>query len=182
MNRPIEKPGPDEYASFYRNYVESLEDQDPLDLLGRQIGTLRGLTETLDEDEEKARYAAGKWSVREVIGHLCDAERVFGYRALRFSRGDQSELQGFEENLYVSEGGADEVPLADLVGELEAMRYANSRLFQRLSPEQWMRSGVASNTHVTVRALAWIIAGHFEHHLGVLRDRYGLTEPKTPEA
>lgn len=181
MERPIEKPEPDEYASFYRGYVEGLQDRDPLDLLGSQIASLRGLTETLDEEAEKARYAEGKWSVRELIGHLCDAERVFGYRALRFSRGDQSELPGFEENLYVSEGGADDVPLADLVDELEAMRYANSRLFQRLRPEQWMRSGVASNARVTVRALMWILAGHFEHHLGVLRDRYGLAEPVTSQ-
>ena len=182
MIRPIQSPEQDEYGEMYAGYVERVGERDPVDLLGRQIAILDSLTERLDEDAERSSYAEGKWSIRELIGHLMDAERVFGYRALCFSRGDQVELPGFEENHYVGEGRAGEVPVADLLRELEALRYANTRLFQRLDPEQWGRSGIASSARVTVRALAWILAGHFEHHLAVLRERYGLERHEPAEA
>jgi uncharacterized damage-inducible protein DinB len=120
------------------------------------------------------RYAPGKWSVREVLGHLCDAERIFAYRLLRIARGDKTPLEGFDENVYVPAGAFDNRTLADLREEWTATREATVALVRGLPADAWTRRGSANGTSVTAAALAYIILGHVEHHLGVLRDRYGV--------
>src|SRR4029077_5181557 len=118
------------------------------------------------------RYAPGKWSIKEVIGHVSDAERVFSHRALRFARGDRTRLPGFDEKAYTPAGRFDARPLPDLAAELDAVRHATIALFAGLDSEALARRGPANNKEVSVRALAYIIAGHERHHVGILRERY----------
>lgn len=173
----IEKPGPSEYAPFYAGYIAAiaaLADGDILETLETQTSDLRQLAASIPADRETFRYGEGKWSVREVFGHMIDAERVFSYRLLRFSRGDETPVPGFEENQYVAASHFDERPLADIVEELVLLRQANLRLIRSLAPEAWTRTGTANTHPVSVRALVFIMAGHVRHHLNILRDRYGL--------
>jgi len=125
-------------------------------------------------DREGHRYAEGKWSIRQVLGHLVDAERVFGYRAFCFSRGERAALPSFDENEYVRAARSDATPLGDLVDELALVRESNLVVLRRLEPLEWARVGAASGQPVTVRALAFIMAGHPRHHVHVLRERYGV--------
>ncbi|MES1243103.1 MAG: DinB family protein [Acidobacteriota bacterium] len=171
----IERPAASEYASFYAGYISSLPDGDILDILEKQTSELRQLAAATPADRETFRYADGKWSVREVVGHMIDGERVFSYRTLRFSRGDQTPLPGFEENQYVAASGFDRRPLASLVDELVLLRQANLGMLRALAPEAWTRTGTANNHPISVRALAFIMAGHVRHHLNILRDRYGVS-------
>ena len=170
----IERPGESEYASFYAGYIAKVADVDVLELLERQSGHLRGLASAASPEQQEFRYAPGKWSVREVFGHLIDGERVFGYRAFRIGRGDQTPLPGFDENDYVAASGYHQRDLASLVDEFALVRAANLAVFQGLSEEDWPRIGTANNYPISVRALAFIMAGHVEHHVAILRERYGL--------
>lgn len=120
------------------------------------------------------RYAPGKWSVREVVGHLCDAERIFAYRLLRIARGDETPLAGFDENTYVPAGSFDARELNALIKEWMATRDSTIALVRGLPADGWTRRGVANGKAVTAASLAYIILGHVEHHLGILRDRYGV--------
>jgi len=120
------------------------------------------------------RYAPGKWSVRQVMCHLADAERIMAYRALRIARGDATPLPGFDENAYAPESGADAVALAELVAEFADVRRASLALFRHLPADAWVRRGTASESPFSVRALAWVLVGHPIHHLAVLRERYGV--------
>jgi hypothetical protein len=169
-----ERPAASEYAPFYAGYIAALPDGDVLDILERQTSELRQLAAATPADRETFRYADDKWSVREVFGHMIDGERVFSYRALRFSRGDETPVPGFEENQYVAASHFDSRPLSSLVDELVLVRQASLALFRGLEPEDWARTGTANNHSVSVRALAFIMAGHVQHHLNILRDRYGL--------
>jgi hypothetical protein len=169
----IERPTQSEYAPFYAGYIAAVPEGDILKLLERQASELRQLDATPAE-KETFRYAEGKWSVREVVGHMIDGERVFAYRALRISRGDETPLPGFEENKFVAASNFNGRTLSSLVDELALVRKANLPLFNSLAPEQWTRLGTASGHPVSVRALAFIMAGHMNHHLNILRDRYGV--------
>ena len=170
----IERPAASEYAPFYAGYIASLPDGDILDILERQTSELRQLAAAAPADRETFRYGDGKWSVREVVGHMIDGERVFSYRTLRFSRGDQTPLPGFEENQYVAASTFDRRPLSSLIEELVLLRQANLALLRGLAPDDWTRTGTANGHSVSVRALAFIMAGHVRHHLDILRDRYGV--------
>jgi hypothetical protein len=170
MNRPAAT----EYAPFYAGYVGLVPEADVLSVLEEQKDAFRRLAGTVTPDRERYRYAPDKWSIREVAGHLVDGERVFGYRAFAISRGEQAPLPSFDENVYVSASGNDSVPLPDLVAELVAVRDANLAFLRRLSDEPWGLVGTASGKPVSVRALAFIMAGHPRHHLGILRERYGV--------
>ena len=140
----------------------------------RQIAETRALLRDLPAGRAEHRYAAGKWSVAEVVGHLADAERVFSYRALRIARGDETPLPGFDENAYVPAGRFDRRPIADVVDEFTAVRHATLALLRGLPEDTLTRTGTASGYAVSARALAWIIAGHELHHRAVLRERYGV--------
>ncbi|HEX7121909.1 MAG TPA: DinB family protein [Gemmatimonadaceae bacterium] len=169
------RPENGEFASYYARYLERLPDGDIVRFLDEQIVETLSLLASVPEERAGHRYAAGKWSIREVVGHLCDSERVMAYRATRFARADQTELPGFDENSYVANGRFDERTLASLADECEAVRWASVALFDSLNDEELMRRGVANGHPVTVRALAWIIAGHERHHVELLRTRYLAT-------
>jgi hypothetical protein len=166
------RPDATEYAPFYAGYVAGVPESDIVATLRESGREIVAALAAIPESQGGHRYAAGKWSVREVVGHLIDAERIFSYRALRLARADATPLPGFEENDYVRAAGSDARTLADLVNELRAVREATVHLFASLPGDAWTRRGVVNGREISVRALAFITAGHARHHLGVLRDRY----------
>jgi uncharacterized damage-inducible protein DinB len=170
-----DRPAETEYAPFYAGYVALVPEADVLAVLGSQVDEVRRLLAAVPTGQESHRYAEGKWSIRQVIGHLVDAERVFGYRAFCFSRGEQAALPSFDENRYVDEARSDGVPLRELVEELALVRQANLVFLRRLDTREWVRVGTASGRPVSVRALAWVMAGHPRHHVRILRERYGVS-------
>jgi uncharacterized damage-inducible protein DinB len=170
----VERPGDDEYGSFYQGYVARVSERDVLAVLEAQPRELARAAAGVSAERESFCYAPGKWSVRQVFGHLADAERVFGYRAFCLSRGDATPLPGFEENAYVAESRSSEERLEELARTFATVREANLTLLRRLDARRWARRGVANGNPVSVRALAFIMAGHVRHHLAVLRERYDV--------
>lgn len=166
------RPEADEYAPFYAGYVARVPEGDVVEVLERQLDDVVRFFGEISAASEGHRYAPGKWSVREVVGHLADTERIMTYRALRIARGDATPLAGFDENAYIPPAGFDGRPLASLAEEWAAVRRATLPLFRHLDAEAWTRRGTANDNAVSVRALAHIIAGHTEHHLEILRTRY----------
>ena len=168
----MRRPGPTEFARFYDTYVNAVPGADVLDTLAAAPDGLDALLASLDAAAETFAYADGKWTVREVLGHVIDAERVFAYRALHMARADGSSLPGMEENAWATASNAGERELADLLTEFRALRMANVAQFRSWSDEQLDRTGSASGNAFTVRSLVFIIAGHELHHRRVLRERY----------
>lgn len=166
------RPADDEFAPYYGRYITKVADGDILATLRSQIGETRSMLRAIPDARAGHRYADGKWSIRECVGHMADTERVFAYRAMRFSRNDATALPGFDENAFVANASFDQRSLASLVDEFEAVRQATIALFDGLSPDEFQRRGTASDNPVSVRALAWIIAGHELHHRGILQERY----------
>ncbi len=169
-----ERPHESEFAEFYRHYVSLVPEVDVVPVLDRQAGDLQRVVAAVPSSQERFRYEPGKWSIREVIGHLVDAERVFGYRAFSISRGEQKALPGFDENDYVGASSYDRRPLAEIANEFAGVRLANLSVFQRLDEAEWTRVGKANGHPVSVRALAFIMIGHVRHHVGILTSRYGI--------
>lgn len=169
------RPEESEYAPFYARYVALVPGEDALPALEQQPQELRALAAAVPLERESFRYAPGKWSIRQVVGHMTDGERVFGHRAFCFSRGEQAPLPSFDENEYVARSPFEQVPLRELVDEFAAVRLANLAVLRRLSAEEWTRVGTASGKPVTVRALAYLMVGHPRHHLQILRQRYALS-------
>ena len=167
-----ERPGETEYAPFYAGYIAQVPEGDILSVLSRQTDEFLALLDAVPSGEGGRRYAPGKWSIKEVAGHIIDAERLFGYRAFRFARNDSTPLAGFDEDHYVAHGWFDAYPLERLGEEFQWLRRSHLAMFASFPPEAWMRGGIASGSHVTVRALAYMMAGHAGHHLGILRERY----------
>jgi uncharacterized damage-inducible protein DinB len=170
----IPLPATDEYAPDYGKYLAPLSG-DMFELLQSQAKTTAALLAATPELRAGHRYAEGKWSVKEVVGHLSDGERVFSYRALRFARADATDLPGFEENEWVANANFDRRALASIAAEFAAVRAATLALFASLDDEELLRRGTANGQEVSVRALAALLVGHERHHVGLLRDRYGLT-------
>jgi uncharacterized damage-inducible protein DinB len=170
----IPAPGSDEYAPFYAGYVAAVAQSDVLSLLERQVPRLRTAFAGLSDDDAMARYAPGKWSIKEVLGHITDAERIFAYRALRIGREDATPMEGFDENAYVAVSRFDHRPLGELLADFEAIRAATLRLLRGFGPDAWERRGVANARPVSLRALVYIMAGHVQHHMRVLEERYGV--------
>ncbi len=169
----IPRPGADEYAPHDAGYIERIGGDDVLPALATQLEEMGPLLRALTEEQGLRRYAPGKWSVKEVLTHLSDSERVFAYRALRFARADTTPLPAFDENAWVPASGSDRRPITEIVDELRAVRAASLALFQSLDADAIARRGEASGKTISVRALAWIIAGHTRHHAIILRERYG---------
>lgn len=169
-----ERPHASEYASFYSGYVAGVPDGDIVATLRTAGDELIATLSAIPESRGDFRYADGKWSIRTVIGHVIDVERIFSYRALRVGRGDATPLPGFEENNYAVTAASDARTVADLVAELTAVRASTVRLFASFSVDAWTRRGIASNAEVSARALAWITTGHALHHLRILKERYGV--------
>ncbi len=166
------KPDVAQFPEYYGRYIDGIAVGDPPAVFGRQLAELIGLFTPLSEMQALLRYAPGKWSLKEILGHLSDAERILSVRALRFARGDLSELPGYDEDAYVAASGAGERPLPVLIDEFRHVREATIALFDQLDAAALDCRGVANGTLFSVRAVGWIIAGHVEHHLTVIRERY----------
>ena len=171
-NITVARPKPTEYAPYYEKYISLVQGEDILNTLDQQRRQTMLLLSGRDEENGNFRYAPGKWSAKEVLGHVCDSERVFAYRALRIARGDSTPLAGFEQDDYVRNGPFAKCSLSDLVEEFIAVRRATLSLLRNLDEAAWMRRGVANNSEVTVRALAYMIAGHELHHRRILEEKY----------
>ena len=169
----INRPDAAEFAPFYAGYVGAVPDSGPAAELRGQLGALEKL-KSLPEDKANHAYADGKWTVKEVIGHCADAERVFTYRLTRIARGDKTPLDGFDENAWAKMAPHGRRPIADVVDEMIAVRRSTIALLESLDEAAIANSTTANNKEITGRALCWIIAGHSKHHLDVLRDRYGV--------
>ena len=166
------RPQPGEYAPYYEKYLSQIQGNDILATLDDQRRQMLLLLSARAEADGELRYAPGKWTVKEVLGHVCDAERVFAYRALRISRDDPTPMEGFDENDYVRNGPFARHTLADLIEDYIAVRRATISLFRNLDEAAWTRRGVANKNEVTVRALAYIIAGHELHHRKMIEEKY----------
>ena len=165
-------PDPSEFAPYYGKYTSLVKSDDIVATLEAQIGNTKSMLSSVTDAESAFRYSADKWSIRQMLGHVIDTERIFSYRALRIARGDQTPIEGFEQDDYVRNGPFEDRSLAELMDEFVTVRRATVFLLRSLKPEAWTRRGVASNNEVTVRALAYIIAGHELHHMDVLREKY----------
>ena len=171
--REFSKPGAGEYAPYASMYIDLLpDDGQVLRHLRDNFDQVRRLVSSLPEETLTYRYASGKWSIKEILVHIVDDERIYAYRALRFARGDREELPGFEQDDYARTSGADERSLTSIFAEYEAVRQATIALFDGLPDEALERSGVADGKVMSVRAAAYHIAGHELHHLNVIRERY----------
>ena len=165
------RPAVTEYAASYGTYVNLVPEADVLPVMSDQLAEVLSFLRSVPESQGDVCHPPYTWTVKEVIGHLTDGERVFGYRALRFARGDTTPLAGFDEGPYVKASEPGRLTLADVVSEYEAARRSNLWLFRNLPEAAWARGGVASDNLVTVRALAYIIVGHTRHHTAILRKR-----------
>ncbi len=166
------KPEPDEYAPYYEKYVSLISEDDILATVEKQPLEIEALLSARKEADGDLRYAPGKWSVKEVLGHVIDTERIFSYRALRIARNDRTPMEGFEQDDYVKYGPFGQCSLAALVEEFKSVRLATVSLFRGLDEAAWMRRGVANKNEVSVRAIAYIIAGHELHHKKILQEKY----------
>lgn len=168
----IGRPEPGEYAPYYERYISLVHGADILTSLDSQRRQTLLLLSGRDEADGDFRYAPDKWSAKEVLGHVCDTERIFAYRALRISRGDRTPMASFEQDDYVRNGPFAARPLAELIEDYIAVRRATLTLLRNLDDQAWMRRGTASNNEVSVRALAYMIAGHELHHRRILEEKY----------
>jgi hypothetical protein len=168
----IARPEPGEFAPYYERYISLVAGTDILGTLDAQRRQTLLLLSGRDDRDGEYRYAPGKWSAKEVLGHVCDTERVFAYRALRIARGDQTPLAGFEQDDYVKNGPFAKAPMEEIIEDYIAVRRASITLFRNLDEAAWVRRGVANNNEVSVRALAYIIAGHELHHRRILEEKY----------
>ena len=166
------RPQAGDYAQQYSKYIALVPDGDFLEILASQLRDTSALLSPLADSDGDFRYSPGKWSIKEILGHVSDAERIFSYRMLRIARGDRAPLTGFEQDDYVKTGNFDARKLSDLLEEFAAVRRATIALVNSLDTAAWLRRGLASQNEVTALALAFIIAGHERHHSLILRERY----------
>jgi hypothetical protein len=168
----VARPQAGEYAPYYDRYISLIQGDDILNTLDQQRREMMLLLSCRDDDEGDFRYAPEKWSAKEVLGHICDTERIFAYRALRIARADTTPLEGFEQDDYVRNGPFAQRPLADLVEDFIAVRRATLSLLRNIDEAAWLRRGVANKNEISVSALAYIIAGHELHHRRILEEKY----------
>lgn len=168
------RPTASDYAPAHAPYVALVPEDDVLSAMEQQSSEMQKVLASLDEARAGHSYAGGKWSIKEVIGHIVDAERIIGYRALAIARGEAQPLPGFDENAYVRNASFEDWKVGDLAEHYALVRRANIVLFKNLRPEAWERRGTANDAPVSVRGLAYVIVGHERHHRKVLRERYGL--------
>lgn len=168
MNRPLNS----EYQSYYETYISKVKEDDALSFMEEQLKRFINLFKSIPKEKENYSYAAGKWNIKEVLGHITDSERVFAYRALCIARGEKKSLPGFDQNEYAEEANFNERKLQDMLNEFRLQRESNIILFKSFSEDMLNRLGTANEKQVTVRALLFIIAGHAEHHFDILKTRY----------
>lgn len=157
---------------YYDSYIDRVRDKEPLKVLEDQMNSTQDLFTSISDEKGNFAYAEGKWTIKELIGHLIDSERVFGYRALRFARGDKTELPGFEQDDYVAAADFSKRSLSDLAEEFYLVRKSNLLLFKSFSEEELSRTGIANGGEVSVEALLYIIVGHENHHINVIKEKY----------
>jgi hypothetical protein len=172
------RPEATEYSPSYEPYLKLVPETKILDLLETQGEATRQFLSEVSETEAANRHAPYTWSVKQVVGHMADAERIFGVRALRFARNDPTALPGFDENPYVDEANFDDRTLVDVATEFALIRQSHLHLFRGFTDEAWLRIGIANGHAVTVRALAYVIAGHERHHMTILRKRLAPVESR----
>ena len=168
----IARPEPSEYAPYYDRYISLITGTDILGTLDGQRRQMMMLLSGRDESDGDFRYAPDKWNAKEVLGHVCDTERIFAYRALRIARGDQTPMEGFEQDEYVRNGPFAGAPLAEIIEDYISVRRATITLLRNLDEAAWGRRGMANKNEVSVRALAYVIAGHELHHRRILEEKY----------
>jgi uncharacterized damage-inducible protein DinB len=172
-------PQAGEYGSYYQRYIDNATEDDVVAALDAQSHETATLLGSLTDQQASHRYEPDKWSIKQLLGHVTDAERIFAYRALSIARGETQALPGFDQEPYVANAASDERSLSDLAEELAAVRRANVMMFRALPEEAWQRIGTASENPISVRAIAFIILGHERHHLRILRERYLATPART---
>lgn len=168
----ITKPEPGEYSAYNANYINLIGDEDVLDLLIRSKKDTHAMFSNIPVHKEEYAYETGKWTIKEVVSHMIDTERIFAYRLLAISRGEQQPLPGFEQDDYAKLSFANDRVLDDLADEFRTVREGSLYLIQNLNDEQLNLMGTASGNRLSVRALVYLIAGHERHHLRVLKERY----------
>jgi hypothetical protein len=170
----MKRPEPIEYPGYYKNYVELVRNNDVIKELKDQILNIQAVISEIPEEKEGYAYAEGKWTIKQVIGHIIDTERILGYRAMRFARKDKTVLPGFDENAYVANSNFNKRTLYDLGHEFAIVREANLAMFRTFNEEELNQLGTANGIDVSVRAIIFMIAGHAIHHLNVLKTKYLL--------
>ncbi len=168
----IQRPLASEYPEYYLPYVRLVPEGDLLSILNNHLAETVALLEGITEEDGHFRYASGKWSIKEVLGHMTDTERIMSYRLMRIGRGDQTPLAGFDENDYIQGSDFNRLPMKNILEDLTATRNATLTLIKNMPEEAWARKGVANNQEQTTRAIAYIIAGHAMHHLKIINERY----------
>jgi DinB superfamily len=168
------RPEPNEYAENYANYIAKVEGGNILDTLQTQMEATMALLKTADEAKGDFRYESSKWNVKELVGHIIDTERVFAYRALVFARNDSISLPGFDQESWARNANFQNLRMRDLITEFESVRLSSILLFGHLDAAAWLRRGIGNNKEMTVRAAAFVIAGHTQHHVDILKSRYLL--------
>lgn len=166
------RPQPNEAASDYSTYIDRVPGDDVVDVLAKQLDEAHAFFSGISEEQSLHRYAPDKWSMRELLGHVNDGERVFMFRAMWFARGFEDALPSFDQEIGFKAAGSDNVSWANHIQEFDAIRSSTLSFCRNLPEEAWLRGGVASDNYVTVRALIYTVAGHLDHHLAVLRERY----------
>jgi len=172
MKPIIARPGIDEAPAYYERYVDIVSGGDAYAFMEKQLENIPAYIKSISESKSEFRYAPGKWSVKELISHITDCERVFSYRALTFARGESIALPGFDQDVWIKNIPFDLYSLADLAEEFETVRKGTLLVYKNLSEEALLRKGIANKNEVSVRAIAYITAGHAEHHLSILQSRY----------
>jgi hypothetical protein len=168
----MQRPEKTEYAAYYETYVSLVDETDIVPTLQNQLAEMQNLLGEITEEKAAHAYAEGKWTIKELIGHLIDGEKIFAYRALRVARGDETPMEGYEQDGYIENGNFNDVSLAELTEEFSLVRRANILFFKNLSDKAWRRAGTANNSGISVRALAFIMVGHVQHHANILKTRY----------
>jgi hypothetical protein len=168
----MSRPQTAEYDPYYQKYISLVPEEDILTALAAQTGELAALFDNVPDEKGTHSYGDGKWTVKEVLSHLIDGERMFAYRALRVARGDKTPIEGFEQDGYIEKSHANRRPIAELIKEFTLLRNANLMFFKNLEAGDWIRIGIANGVEVSVRSLAWIMVGHIRHHVSILQDRY----------
>lgn len=168
----MRKPSLNDFPEYYRRYIEKVIDKDILNYFSEQKNIVVNFFTSIDEEKSKYRYAENKWSIRQILGHLCDSERIFMTRALKFARNEKQSLPGFEENEYVDSANFDELSLELLINDFLKMRESHISLFKTFNDEIWQRKGIANNTEYSVSSVLFIMAGHVDHHINIIKERY----------
>ena len=168
----MKRPEKGDYPEYFETYFQNIKDENPIELMVSQKKELLNLLSTTNENEANYSYTDGKWSIKEVLGHLIDSERVFCYRAVAIARGETQPLPGFEQDDYVNGGNFNSRELTDLIDEYQKIRDASIPLFKSFDETDYNKRGIANNNPLTVRAVLFLIPGHEKHHINILKERY----------